>query len=203
MIHCFTINSIIHCLDYTQNHTDYFIHVVIAAVDVLKPSCNVPDVLVHITKVTSVNETDCKQMHASMHTISQQLSALANPISYEGLQFQLLTHTVNNSITCNDSVAADGLTQLRMVTSVTVDVVSPHCGVDDSCIQQFNAKQLATVRNFFQFILSFVPQMETMSHDGAQVDNSVYDVDVTLFCANGSVLTTSGTCCPPGKHQIR
>lgn len=132
-----------------------------------------------------------------MHSISQQM-ALAGPISYEELHFQLATDHINTSFTCNSS-GVNGL-HLNMLTSVTVRVNTPHCSDNISCIQQFNIKQLTTIKQYFQLMLPFVPQIQSLSVKGAQINDSLPSVDVELSCDNGTTLTNDGACCFPGEY---
>ena len=119
-------------------------------------------------------------------------------MSYGGLQIQLVTDSVNSSFSCSDSV--DGVVQLKILTSLIVNVDVPHCGNNVTCIRQFNSKQLTTIKSFFQFVLSFAPHLKSLSIPGVVINDSTYDIDVTLQCSNGRTLNSDGACCPPGKH---
>ena len=157
------------------------------AIDVPKPSCNIPAVLVRITKDKSIGQTSCDQVDPSTHSFDQQIKSLLRTQSYGGLQLQLATNDVKSSSNCT---TVNGQVQLSMLTSITVTVETPHCGDNISCIQQFNAKQLDTTESFFNYILPFLIGSDS-------------DAEVTLWCSNGTMLTSDGQCCAPGKYLMR
>lgn len=175
-----------------------FIDVVIAT-DVLWLSCNIPAVLVQITKKKSINGSNstCAQIDTSMHSINEQLLKLAGPISYGGLQFQVVTNDISNSFSCDST--ANGLIELTMKTSVIVNTDAPHCSDNTSCIQQFNVWRLAIIKSFFQFTLSFAPHMQSLSMKEVILTEGTPDVDVTLLCGNETI-NSDGACCSPGEY---
>ena len=166
---------------------------------VLKRSCNIPAVLVHVTKVTAINTTSCDQVDASSYSVSQQLSTLSGPVSYNDLQFQLATDHIDTTFHCNNS-EVNGLVHLTLLTSVIVNSNTPNCGDNTSCINQFNDKQLNTIKEFFQFISSFVPQLQSLSRAEVLVHGGLPTVDVQLSCDNGTTVISNGACCFPGEY---
>ena len=171
----------------------------VPVVDVLKPSCNIPAVLVYVTKVTAINATSCDQVNISSYSVSQQLSNLSSPVSYNDLQFHLATDHINTTFHCNNS-EVNGLVYLTLLTSVIVNSNTPHCGDNTSCIDQFNDKQLNTIKEFFQFISLLVPQLQSLSVGELLVHGGLPTVDVQLSCDNGTTVISDGACCFPGEY---
>ena len=153
--------------------------------------------MVHITKVTTVNTTGCDQVDASMHSvISQQISVLDGPITFQGLPFQLAPDSISTSLQCSSS---SGLVHLNTLISVIVNVNTPFCGDNITCIREFNTQQLTVVKQFFQLTSLFTPQLQSISVGGVQVNDSKPNIDVKLSCENGTILNADGACCFPGK----
>ena len=163
------------------------IDIVIAVViPVLKPSCNIPAVLVQISKVKSVS--NCDQVEPSVHHLD--LSLLYGEQSYphgdtNPLQFQLNAKSIESSSGCT---TVNGQAQLSIVTSLVVRVNTPQCSSDPSCIQQFNTRQLDVIKQFFDNNLLFLV-------------GSGCEVNVTLWCGKGTVLSADN-CCAPGKYHM-
>ena len=172
---------------------------VFAAVEVPEPSCNIPAVSVHISKVTSINRTSCDQVDPSIHSaVVQQISALVSPIRFQGQTFQLVPGSVSTSFHCNSS---SELVHLNTLTSVIAKINTPFCGENISCIQDFNAKQLSVVKDFFLLSSLLMPQLlQPVSVGGVQLSESRPNVNVQLSCENGTALNADGACCFPGKY---
>ena len=168
------------------------IHDILAAKQMSRSSC-LPNVLLDITNIYTVNNTSCAQQ--SWADIPSLHQYPVSPILFEGLRFSVTTGSADTSSVCNDTIT--GL-QLHVTTSLLVEVERPQCGADNSCVMKFNTKQLATVKRFFQCILSSVPQA-TIS---GQVATSL-KVDTSLMCENGSVLAANGKCCSEGEYYYR
>ena len=164
--------------------------IILTAIQMSGSSC-LPNVLLDITNVYSVNNTSCALLSVSIIP-SPYNNLPGGPISFEGIQFSLAADSVNTSTTCNDSET--GL-QLYVTTSVLVKANRPQCGADESCVSQFNAKQLATVKSFCQFFLSFVPQAKISGEVASGIQ-----VDTSLICEHGSFLAANGKCCSEGKY---
>ena len=173
------------------------VDIVFAVVTVPEPSCNVPAVLVNITKVTTVNTSSCDQVDARVHsTISQQISAFVSPITFQGLLFQLAPDSISTSFQCSSS---SGLVHLNTLTSLIVNVNTPFCSNNITCIREFNAQQFSVVRQFFLLTSLFIPQMQSVSVGGVQINDSKPNVNTRLYCENGTTLNADGACCFPGK----
>jgi len=167
--------------------------VILAAIQMLESTC-LPNVLLDISNIYTINNTSCAQeSFTSIPSLYQNLPV--GPITFEGLRFSLTTDSLNTSFVCNDTITG---VQLHVTTFLLVKVDRPQCGADDSCVSKFNTKQLATVKSFFQFILSFVPQAAIKG----QVSTAI-NVDTSLMCENGSVLAANGKCCSEGEHYYR
>ena len=165
-----------------------------AAAEVPVPSCNIPAVLVHISKVTSINRTSCDQVDHSIYSaVVQQISELVGPIRFQGLTFQLAPGSVSTSYHYNSS---SGLVYLNTLTSVIVKINTPFCSENISCIQEFNAKQLRVVEEFFLLLSSLMPQLlQPISVGGVRLSESRPNVNVQLSCENGTALNADGVCC--------
>ena len=171
---------------------------VFADVEVPEPSCNIPAVLVHISKVTSINRTSCDQVDPSIHSaVVQQISELVGPIRFQELTFHLAPGSVSTSFHCNSS---SELVHLNTLTSVIAKINTPFCSENISCIQEFNAKQLRVVEEFFLHLSSLMPQLQPVSVGGVQLSESRPNVNVQLSCENGTALNADGACCFPGKY---
>ena len=147
-----------------------------------KPSCNIPAVLVHLSKVKTITgQSSCDQVDPSVHSVDQQIKSLVSTQTYGGLHLQLFTNDVKSSSNCT---IVNGQVHLSIVTSVIVNCGTPDCGDNIACIQQFNTKQLETIKRFFIALRFLIGDC---------------DVDVTLWCGNNTILTNDGQCCAPGK----
>ena len=166
---------------------------IVAAIQMFESSC-LPNVLLDITNTYAINNTSCaQQSFTNIPSLYQNLPV--GPISFEGLQFSLATDSVNPSSVCNDTITG---VQLHFTTSLLVEVNRPQCGADYSCVMKFNTKQLTTIKSFFQFVLSFVPQAAIKG----QVSTAI-NTDASLICMNDSVLAANGKCCSEGEHHYR
>ena len=162
--------------------------VVAVVIPVLKPSCNIPAVLVKITKVKSISGSSCGQVNPSAYDLD--LSLLYGLQSYPNgdpnpLQFQIDTNSIESSSQCT---TVNGQAQLNTVTSLVVQVTTPQCSSDLSCINRFNTRQLDVTKQFFDNNLPFLV-------------NSGFEVNVTLWCGKETVMSADN-CCAPGKYPI-
>ena len=119
-----------------------------------------------------------------MYSADQRIRSLISKQSFGGLQLQLATNDVKSSSNCT---TVDGQVHLSLETSVIVNADTPHCDDNITCIQQFNAKQLATIKRFFIALRPLIGDCV---------------VTATLWCGNGTVLTADGQCCAPGKSVM-
>ena len=173
------------------------VDIVFAAVTGPELSYYIPAVLVHITKVTTINTISCDQVDASVHSaVSQQISALVSLITFQGLPFQLAPDSISTSFQCSSN---SGLVHLNTLISLIVNVNTPFCSDNITCIQEFNAQQLSVVKQFFLLTSLFMPQMQSISVGGVQMNDSKPNVTTVLSCENGTTLNADGACCFLGK----